>query len=178
MEHIIENISLITQTQPFSQKISVEIKGYNKNKHRIMVSVDNIVFETIYSENRRSYVTFKPFKMIQRLNLTDKQPIEKYPIKAFVYNFIDDEIVEAKLKEYDYVLKKVIRDFPDIYNLNGNELMSTSKVIIGVWDKKKVISKARKEERLDEIKVNLNIGMFFDELVIILQIQIVCIIKN
>ncbi len=164
MEPIIEDISLITKTQPFSQKISVEIKGYNKSKHRIMVSVDNIVFETIYSENRRSFVTYKPFKMIQRLNLTDKQPIEKYRIKAFVYNFIDDEIVEAKLKEYDYVLKKVIPDFPDIYDLNGNELMSTSKVIMGVWDKNKISDLAFIKEKIvkPKTKVNFTIGVFFD----------------
>lgn len=142
---MIENISLITKTQPFSQKISVEIKGFNKSKHRVMVSVDNVVFETIYSESRRSFVTFKPFKMIQRLNLNDKQPLENYRIKAFIYNFIDDEIVEAKLKEYNYVLKKVIPDYPDIYHLNGNELMSTSKVIMGVWDKKSIVDKAKKE---------------------------------
>ena len=69
-------------------------------------------------------------------------------------------VTERYSKDSNYMTP----DYPDIYDLNGNELMSTSKVIMGVWDKTKITDLAFIKEKIikPKTKVNFTIGIFFD----------------
>jgi len=67
-------------------------------------------------------------------------------VKVFVYDFLKDKILGAKLQEFTYYT-------PTLGYKPSDELLSTSPVIIGNWDIKGLVEKAKVDEKIEKILI-------------------------
>ncbi len=128
----ITRISLLNL--PFISKntfeVMINISKFDKTKHRIIVQIENKVYEF---EGNSKFVKI-PIKTNNNPLFAGLQPSHDIRIKGFIYNFIDDKIVESKLQEFGY--NPLIATF-----FPNDHLLSTVPIIMGGWKKDKKVIK-------------------------------------
>lgn len=130
----------------YSISFIANVENYDVKKHRVLVSINNTVFET------------NPYKLIIQISGLDF-PINpkqyELTIITYLYNYNEDKIIEAK--KNNYYFQKPRRAFHLI-----NRFVNSSPVVIGYWDRKNTIEKANLLSQPPRIKVHFTVGMFFD----------------
>jgi hypothetical protein len=132
--------------------IFVEPMAYDPKTQRVLVSLNNKVAEGIYDKKSNKVVakiTLAPTNSNHPLaNLLPQN--EDIRVKTFVYDFVKDRILGAKVQEFAYNFQHL-----EYYPTDG--LLSTSPVIIGAWDKKRLVEKAKKVEGILKAEVKKNL---------------------
>jgi len=126
--------------------------NYNPKSQRILVSVNNKVAEADYNPQTKNVTA----KLVVPQNNAYHPLAAQLPknadmrVKVFVYDFLKDKILGAKLQEFTY-------NTPTLGYKPSDELLSTSPVIIGNWDKRGLVEKAKNDEKIDfTISFSLN----------------------
>ena len=129
---------MIKKITPYKQSlrgndhmILVAIDGYDTKSQRVLVSLNNKVAEATYNPKSKR-ATAKLDLVTANQNNPMATLLPQNPdirVKAFVYDFLKDKIIDAKLQEFEY--------FPQLLDYKPtDELLSTSPVIMDDWDKK------------------------------------------
>lgn len=118
---------------------------YNPKSQRILVSVNNKVAEAIYNP-KTGNVTAKLDAPSTNANHPMAVLLPQNPdvrVKVFVYDFIKDRILGAKLQEFELNLQTFDYHATD-------ELLTTSPVIMGAYDLKAMAKRAKKGEGVEK----------------------------
>jgi hypothetical protein len=157
---MIKKISLYKQSlHSNDHMVIVETPVYNPKTERILVSVNNKVADGVYNPKTKNTTA----KLVAPSTNANHPLAAQLPqntdmrVKVFVYDFVNDKILEAKLQEFSF-------DPNHLEYKNIDKLMTTLPVIMGNWDKKTLVEKAYFEEKIikPKTKVNFTIGIFFD----------------
>ena len=117
--------------------ITVTPINYDPKTQRLLVSLNNKVAETILNEKTGNLIAKIEAPIVNSNNL-NTIIVPDVRVKVFVYDFVKDKILGAKLQEFKFNLQQF--EYIPIDNL-----LTTTKVIMGVWDKKSIVEKAKKE---------------------------------
>ena len=117
--------------------ITVTPIKYDPKTQRLLVSLNNKVAETILNEKTGNLIAKIEAPIVNSNNL-NTIIVPDVRVKVFVYDFVKDKILGAKLQEFKFNLQQF--EYIPIDNL-----LTTTKVIMGVWDKKSIVEKAKKE---------------------------------
>jgi hypothetical protein len=122
--------------------------GYNPKKQRVLISVNNKVAEAIYNPETKNVTALLDAPPANANHLLASQLPQNAAmrVKVFVYDFIEDKILGAKLQEFEY-------NTPTLSYKVSDELLSTSPVIMGNWDKKGLVERAMKENEGNAITI-------------------------
>ena len=111
--------------------------SYDPKSQRILISVNNKVAEATYNP-KTGNVTAKIVAPQTNANhpLASQLPQNTaMRVKVFVYDFIQDKILDAKLQESEF-------NFQELNYKATDDLLTTSPVIMGDWDKIGLVEKA------------------------------------
>lgn len=139
---MIQKISLFKQSlHTDDHMVVVETPVFNPKNQRILVSVNNKVAEGVYNPKTGNTTA----KLVAPSTNASHPLAAQLPqntdmrVKVFVYDFMKDKILTAKLQEFSF--------HPQHFDYKRtDELLSTSPVIIGAWDKKGLVERAHIEE--------------------------------
>ena len=123
--------------------ILVDVDSYDSKSQRILVSLNNKVAEATYNpKTKRATAKLDLVTANQSSPLAGQLPQNPdVRVKVFVYNFLKDKIVTAKLQEFEY--------FPQLLDYKpSDELLNTSRLIMGKWDKKGLVERAKKKNKI------------------------------
>ena len=123
--------------------------SYDPQSQRVLVSVNNKVAEAIYNP-KSGNVTAKLVAPSTYSNHPLAAQLPQNPdtrVKVFVYDFIQDKILGAKLQEFEWNTQTFEYDVSD-------DLLTTSPVIMGDWDKKGLVERAKTEQNKDNQQEN------------------------
>ena len=110
-----------------NHNITVTPINYDPKTQRLLVSLNNKVAETILNEKTGNLIAKIEAPVVNSNNL-NTIIVPDVRVKVFVYDFINDKILGAKLQEFKFNLQQFEYEAID-------ELLTTSPVIIGNWDK-------------------------------------------
>ncbi len=123
-----------------NHNITVTPINYDPKTQRLLVSLNNKVAETILNEKTGNLIAKIEAPIVNSNNLYTII-VPDVRVKVFVYDFINDKILGAKLQEFKFNLQQFEYEAID-------ELLTTSPLIIGDWDQKTVVSKAYLEQKM------------------------------
>ena len=124
--------------------VIVSVPNYDPKSQRVLVSVNNKVTEGKYNPVTRNITAKLVAPSVNASNpfaaLLPSNPDTR--VKVFVYDFLKDAIIAAKLQEFEIAPQQLEYTATD-------ELLTTSPVIMGNFDLKALAEKAKKEEGID-----------------------------
>ncbi|TBX66130.1 hypothetical protein EZL74_11110 [Flavobacterium silvisoli] len=143
---MIKNIKLYKQLLRGNEYMVIATpESYDSKTQRILVSVNNKVVEAIYSPQTKNATAKLDVPSTNANHLLASQ-LSQNPdmrVKVFVYDFIKDRILEAKLQEFGLNVQTFDYQATD-------EMVGTAPVILGAFDLKVLAEKAKKEEGIVE----------------------------
>ncbi|MFZ4680375.1 MAG: glycoside hydrolase family 19 protein, partial [Flavobacterium sp.] len=139
-------------------------ENYDPKSQRILVSVNNNVAEATYNPQTKN-ITAKLDAPSTNANHPLAAQLPQNPdvrVKVFVYDFIKDRILGAKLQEFELN--------PQTFDYKAtDEMVGTAPVILGNFDLIEVRDKAMKEEKItikprQIVKIEVSKGVSIDAL--------------
>ena len=131
-----------------NHNITVTPINYDPKTQRLLVSLNNKVAETILNEKTGNLIAKIEAPVVNSNNLNTIN-VPDVRVKVFVYDFIKDKILGAKLQEFKFNLQQF--EYVAI-----DELLTTSRIIMGDWDKIGLVEKAIKKVELYVIEGDLD----------------------
>jgi hypothetical protein len=113
-------------------KAHVQVTGFDKKRHRMIVQINNQNFETDYDAKTKKATIKQPYQLKDSNGFLPSK--EVMTVKAYLYDFIADKVL--------YGIRTGFTVGPwDYTPVIAEEPVSTVPVISGYWDKEKKVTK-------------------------------------